>query len=102
MAGATSNSSRKNQRDKGERKSAKPIKKEMTYNIIHKIMAHPNLEVVQHIKKVIKGLKINKELAGPPTSIECLICAISKLTQVISKHSNSKDIVRMSPRESWS
>ena len=70
--------------------------------MIHKIMAHPNLEVIQHIKKAVKGLKINKELAELPTSIECLTYTISKSIQIISRHSDSKDVIRTSPRESWS
>ena len=100
MTRATFNSFKKNQRDKKERKSVKLIKKEMTYNIIYKIMAHLNPEIVQHIKKAVKGLKINKESAEPPTSIKCLTYIISKLTQVISRHSNSEDTVGMSPKES--
>ena len=70
--------------------------------MIHKIMAYLSLEMIQHIKKAVKSLKINKESAELPISIECLIYVISKLTQVISRYSNSEDTIGISPREFWS
>ena len=103
LAGATSsNSSRKSRSDKGGRKSAQPIQKTVTFDMVHKIMAHPSPEVVQHIEKAVKGLKIDKKSAEPPNSIDCVTCAVSKPTQLISRRSNSEEAIGTCPGESWS
>ena len=70
--------------------------------MIHKIMAHLSSEVVQQVKNAVKGLKIDKKSAGPPNSIECVIYAISKSTQIISQYSKNKEAIEMCSEESWS
>ena len=49
----SSEAQRKIRSDKDKRKSKKEVKRVVTYKMVHRIMAHPNLEVVSHITEAV-------------------------------------------------
>ena len=104
LAFATQNSeiSRKTKSDKGERRSEKEVEKVVSYEMLHKIMAHPSPEVVSHVAKAVRGLRIDEKSAPSPNSLNCLICTISKPTQIISRRSTTEETIGKVPGEAWS
>ena len=77
--------------DRGLRKSAQPLNTKFTGEMIHRIFAHPNPEIINHLQSATRGATIDNESASAPNSIECVTCATAKPVRLISRRTDNEE-----------
>ena len=72
------------------KRTEQPLHREISGELLHKILSHPHQEVIKHVEKAVRDVTVVNP-ASAPDSIQCSTCATSKATKIISRRTINEE-----------